>query len=157
MKTSAIYSFLFIMLFFVVGAVQNLAAQTITGSIEKGLVSRGDTAKGRIVMTIPAGLHVNSNRPSSEYAIATTVRISAPGLRISPVSYPRGKNRKFQFSEDLINIYEGRVAFTFSVNVPPGFRGRTIRLRVTVRYQACTDEVCYPPSSKSIMLTALVQ
>lgn len=157
MKTSAIYSFLIVMLFFVVGAVQNLAAQTITGSIEKGLVSRGDTARGRIVMTIPAGLHVNSNRPSSEYAIATTVRISAPGLSVSAVGYPRGKNRKFQFSEELINVYENRVAFTFSVNVPPGFRGRTIHVRVTVRYQACTDEVCYPPSSKSIMLTALVQ
>ncbi len=157
MKTFVIYSILFVILFFVLGAGQDLAAQSITGSIEKGFVSRGVAAKGRIVMTIPGGLHVNSNRPSSEYAIATTVRVSAPGLRISPVSYPRGKNRKFQFSEELINVYENRVAFGFTVNVPPNFRGNTIRVRVTVRYQACTDEVCYPPSSKRILLTALVK
>jgi len=102
-------------------------------------------------------LHVNSNRPSSQYAIPTTMRVSAVGAKISGISYPRGRNRKFQFSENLINVYEGTVSFSFNLTVPANFKGNVVRVRAVVRYQACTDEVCYPPRSKEITLTARVR
>jgi hypothetical protein len=149
-------SFLFVVLAAAVGAV-SASAQTFDGSISGGSVARGGSARGTVIMNIPAGLHVNSNRPSSQYAIATAVRLSVTGATVSGVNYPRGKNRKFQFSEDAINVYEGRVAFGFTVKVPPGFRGNTVRVRATVRYQACTDEVCYPPKNKEITITARVR
>jgi hypothetical protein len=109
------------------------------------------------VLSIPGGLHVNSNRPASEYAIATTLRASARGARIGAVSYPRGHNRKFSFSDNPINVYEGRAIFGFNVTVPAAYRGETVAVNVTVRYQACTNEVCYPPKSKQITLTARVR
>jgi len=132
-------------------------AQTVTGSIGNGTIERGKSARGRVVLSIPGGLHVNSRRPASEYAIPTVVTVRGPrGVRVSRVTYPRGKNRKFQFSENLINVYEGRTTFPFTVTVPANFRGKTIRVNVAVRYQACTDEVCYPPRTKNIVLTARV-
>ena len=131
-------------------------AQTVTGSLGNGTVSRGKAARGTIEMTIPGGLHVNSNRPSSEYAIPTVVTLNGTGVRVGNVIYPRGKNRKFQFSESPINVYEGRVKFPFTVMVPANTKGNTVRVRVSVRYQACTDEVCYPPKTKSVVITARV-
>lgn len=131
--------------------------QTVSGSITGGSVTRGGSAKGSIVLTIPGGLHVNSSRPASEYAIPTTVRLSGAGVRISGPTFPRGVNRKFQFSENTINVYEGTVRFPFTVTVPTGFKGDTVRLRAVVRYQACTDEVCYPPRNKEITITARVR
>lgn len=157
MKNSVLISYLFALLSFLMAADSGTKAQTVTGSIDKGVVSRGDTAKGRLVMTIPGGLHVNSNRPSSQYAIATTVRVTAAGVRLGPVMYPRGKNRRFQFSDEPINVYEGSTVFRFAIRIPETFRGNTIRVRASVRYQACTDEVCYPPRSKDVILTALVR
>ena len=133
------------------------AAQTITGSLGNGTVSRGSAAKGTIVLSIPGGLHVNSNRPNNEYSIATTARISGTGVQGARISFPRGKNRKFQFSENTINVYEGRVTFPFTVSVPANFKGNVVRLRAVVRYQACTDEICYPPKSREITLTARVR
>jgi thiol:disulfide interchange protein len=132
-------------------------AQTITASVPGGVVTKGKATRATVLLVIPAGLHVNSNRPDSEYAIATTVRASANGARIGAVSYPRGKNRKFQFSENLINVYEGRVLFTFPVTVPANYRGSTVKLDIAVRYQACTDEVCYPPRTKTISVNARVR
>ena len=131
--------------------------QSVSGSITGGSVTRGGSAKGSIVLTIPGGLHVNSSRPASEYAIPTTVRLSGAGVRISGPTFPRGVNRKFQFSENTINVYEGTVRFPFTVTVPTGFKGDTVRLRAVVRYQACTDEVCYPPRNKEITITARVR
>ncbi|MBP9665104.1 MAG: hypothetical protein KBD94_10820, partial [Pyrinomonadaceae bacterium] len=53
-------------------------------------------------------------------------------------------------------VYEGRVSFGFNVTVPSTYRGQTVRVNVTVRSQACTDEVCYPPRTKQITLIARV-
>ena len=133
------------------------SAQTVSGSIGNGSVARGSSSRGSIVLSIPGGLHVNSSRPASEYAIPTTVRLSGTGVRVSGPTFPRGTNRKFQFSENLINVYEGKVRFPFTVNVPAGFKGDTVRVRAVVRYQACTDEVCYPPRTKEVTLTARVR
>ena len=157
MRKVIIYRFFTISVLFLATAAVETSAQSITGSISDGTVTKGRAAKGTVVLNIPGGLHVNSNRPSSEYAIPTVVRLSpGGGARVSSVSYPRGKNRKFQFSENQINVYEGRVTFPFTVTVPTNFKGQFVRIRAMIRYQACTEEVCYPPKSKEIMLTAKV-
>ncbi|MCA1590096.1 MAG: protein-disulfide reductase DsbD N-terminal domain-containing protein [Acidobacteria bacterium] len=144
--------------FCLIGVADRVQAQSVSGSIGNGTAARGGQTRGRIVLDIPGRLHVNSNRPASEYAIPTVVRLtSAGGARVSGAVYPRGRNRKFQFSENLINVYEGRVAFPFTLHVPANFRGETVRVRAIVRYQACTEEVCYPPKNGEITLTARVR
>ena len=137
--------------------VTSINAQSVSGSIGNGTVTRGTAARATVVLSIPGGLHVNSNRPNGEYAVATTVRATSNGAKIGAVSYPRGRNRKFEFSDQTLNVYEGRTAFGFNVTVPAGFKGNSISVRVVVRYQACTNEVCYPPKSKEVTLTARVK
>lgn len=149
--TVALFS---LILLFAAGA-SAVSAQTVSGAI--GAVERGGSVKGTVTLSIPGGLHVNSNRPNSQYAIPTSVRVTATGARVGAVSYPRGKNRRFQFSEDTLNVYEGTVSFPFTLTVPANFKGNVVRVRAVVRYQACTDEVCYPPKSKEITLTARVK
>lgn len=132
-------------------------AQSVSGSIKGGTVTRGKPARATVVLSIPGGLHVNSSRPGSEYAIPTRVTASAKGAKIGPVTYPRGHNRKFEFSENSINVYEGRNSFSFNVTVPENYKGTTVAVNVVVKYQACTNEVCYPPTSKRVTLRARVQ
>lgn len=134
-------------------------AQTInvSGSITGGNVTKGKAARGTVVLRIPDGLHVNSSRPGNKYQIPTTVRLSAAGARVVGPNYPRGVNRKFQFSDTVINVYEGTVRVPFTLTVPAGFRGNTLSVRAVVRYQACTDEVCYAPRSTEVTMTARVR
>ncbi|MGI8641972.1 MAG: protein-disulfide reductase DsbD domain-containing protein [Pyrinomonadaceae bacterium] len=154
MKKTLFSVFLTLSFIFLPGILPETNAQTISGSI--GTVKRGGSTKATVVMSIPGGLHVNSSRPGSEYAIPTVVRASASGAKVGSMMYPRGKNRKLAFSEDTLNVYEGRAVFNFNVAVPANFKGNTISVRVVARYQACTDEVCYPPKSKEVTLTAKV-
>ncbi len=132
-------------------------AQTVMGSIGNGTFAPGKTVKATVVLSLPGDLHANSRYPGSAYAIPTTVTARGNGLRIGAVSYPRGKNRKFEFSSDTINVYEGRTTFKFDVTVPANYTRKTISVRVKVKYQACTNEVCYPPKTKDITLTARSQ
>lgn len=138
------------------GGLLNVSAQTVSGSIANGKVTRGKAARATVVLTLPSELHTNSNKPGSEYAIPTTVKATASGVKIGAVRYPAGHNRKFEFSETPLNVYEGSVKFTFDVTVPASYRGKSVSVKTAVRYQACTNEVCYPPKTKELTLTAKV-
>ena len=131
--------------------------QTVTGSISNGSVKRGSTSRGNVALTLPKELHVNSNRPGSEFLIPTVVKLSSRGFTVSRVSYPRGLNRKFQFTTKILNVYEGRTAFPFSVTVPRNYRSRTITVNAVIEFQACTEEVCYSPRKETIKITANVR
>lgn len=135
-------------------------AQTVSGSIANGSIKRGVPGRASIVLNIPGGLHTNSYRPSSENLIPTRVTVTGGGVKIGPVSYPRGKNKKFSFQDENdapLNVYERRAAFGFNVTVPANFKGNTVKVRAVVRYQACNDEVCFAPKSQEVTLTANVR
>ncbi|MEP6788443.1 MAG: hypothetical protein ABJB40_08430 [Acidobacteriota bacterium] len=82
------------------GYFSSANSQSVTGSIGKGTVTRGAATRATVVLILPGGLHANSNHPGSEYAIPTTVRASGSGVKVGAVSYPRGHDRKVQFSEN---------------------------------------------------------
>jgi DsbC/DsbD-like thiol-disulfide interchange protein len=158
MKKTAVKFILFIGLVLAAGVFSpETKAQSIDGSIGSGTVRRGGATRGTIVLNIPGGLHVNSNRPNNEYAIPTVVSITSREVKVSAVTYPRGTSRKFGFSDKPISVYEGRAMFGFNVTVPASFKGNVVRLRAVVKYQSCNDEVCFPPKTQEITLSARVQ
>ncbi len=140
---------------FAILLVNQANAQSVSGSI--GAIKRGGSAKGTIVLNIPGGQHTNSNRPGSEFAVPTVLSVTATGAKVSGISYPRGKNKKYSYSDEALNVYDGTVRFGFTVSVPANFKGNSVKVRAVVRYQACTDSVCYPPKSKDVTLTAIVK
>ena len=149
-----IYKLVFLSAIFFAVNICTANAQTVTGSVGNGTFTPGKTVRATVVLSLPGGLHANSHNPGGEYSVPTTVRASAKDVRIGAVSYPRGRNRKFEFSSDTINVYEGRTSFGFNITVPATYTGKSLRVNVTVKYQACTNEVCYPPKSKQVTLTA---
>lgn len=158
MKKTAVKFILFIGLVLAAGVFSPEAnAQSINGTIGNGTVKRGGATRGTIVLSIPGGLHVNSNRPNNEYAIPTVVSVTSREAKLSAVTYPRGTSRKFGFSEQPISVYEGRATFGFNITVPASFKGDVVRIRAVVKYQSCNDEVCFPPKTQEITLSARVQ
>ena len=118
---------------------------------------QGSTFQAAVVMEIPRELHVNSNRPGQKFLIPTTVKVSAPkGYRVTPVSYPRGASRRFRFSEQPLNVYEGRAVFRFNVSVPANHPLGVETVRVNVRFQSCNEEACFPPASRDLGLRIAV-
>ena len=123
----------------------------INGFLSVDKAQRGRTFQAAIVMNIPAGYHVNSNRPGSKFSIPTALKIEAPGgVRVGPISYPRAQLRKFSFSEERIAVYEGRAVLRFNVTVPANYQTGVTQLRARLKYQSCTDEVCFPPVTREI-------
>lgn len=143
----------------VFGAAYQVSAQNINigGEVGNGRLEKGKTAVVSIVLDIPGNLHTNSNKPSKRELIPTRLKISGTGLKFGAVNYPPGKVKTFSFSNTPLSVYEGRTVLRVNVTVPPNFKGNVARIRAVVDYQSCTDEVCYPPRSGDVTLSASVK
>lgn len=128
----------------------------VNGFFSVDRAQQGGSFQAAVVLDIPSGLHVNANKPLGKYAVPTVVKVDAPrGFRITPVNYPRGSVRTFSFGgaeATRIAVYEGRTIFRFNVSVPANQPFGVENVRVSVRFQSCTDEVCYPPATRSLDL-----
>lgn len=109
-------------------------------------VRQGSSFGAAVVLEIQNGYHINSNRPTEAYLIATVLDITpANGFTPGPRTYPAGSMKKFSFSAKPLSVYEGRAIIRFTVraarNVPTG--RQTIKGKLKV--QACNDRACLAP------------
>ena len=88
----------------------------VTGYVAGDTVRRGRSAQAVVVMDIPGGFHVHSNRPLEKFLIATQLEVEAPqGVRVSRVVYPRAILRSLKFSKNRVAVFEGRATMRFNV------------------------------------------
>jgi DsbC/DsbD-like thiol-disulfide interchange protein len=126
---------------------------SINGFFAADKAQRGRTVQAAVVVDIPSGYHVNGNKPLGKYAIPTVLRIEAPGgVKISPIMYPRASVRSFSFSQEQLAVYEGRVVMRFNVTIPANFDQGVTELRARLRYQSCTEDICYQPETRDITM-----
>ena len=127
----------------------------VNGFYSVNKAQRGRTIQAAIVLDIPNGYHVNANKPLGKYAVPTTIKIEAPrGIRVSAISFPRAVVRRPKFSQgEPLAFYEGRAVLRFNVTVPANYEQGVTELRAKVRFQSCTDEVCYPPATRDLALS----
>lgn len=125
----------------------------VNGYVVGDSVRRGGSAKAEVVMDIPGGFHVHSNRPLEKFLIATQLKVDAPtGMRVSAVSYPRAILRSLKFSKNRVALFEGRATMRFNISVPANFGSDSAQLKATLRYQSCNDELCFPPQTKEVWI-----
>jgi hypothetical protein len=125
----------------------------ISGSVAPDKVKKGRVVRATVVMDIPAGLHVQSNKPLDKFLIATKLNVEAPqGMTVGPVSYPRALMRNLKFSKGAVAVYEGKAMFRFHVTVPANYPGGSGEIKGKVRFQACNDEACFPPVTREVKM-----
>lgn len=98
---------------------------------------------------IPAGYHINSNTPKSEFLIPTALKMEVPtDIVLGKIEYPAGEDASFPFSPDeKLSVYSGDFTIALGVHplhsVVPG----KYEMRGVLRYQACDNAACYPPKN----------
>jgi DsbC/DsbD-like thiol-disulfide interchange protein len=144
--------------FYATALPQSAPNISVNGYVSGDSVRRGRSAQAVVVMEIPAGYHVNSNRPLEKFLIPTQLQIEAPaGVKVSAVSYPRALLRRLKFSKNQVAVYEGRAAMRFNVTVPASFGSDSTEVKARLKYQSCNDEVCFPPATREITIPVRVR
>lgn len=109
-------------------------------------VPRGRTFEIAVVAEIQQGFHINANKVLEDYLIPTSVQADWPkGLRLVETVYPPGEMQKFDFSEKLLNVYDGTVTLRMKMQAAADAPLGAMTVPVNLRYQACNDRACLPP------------
>lgn len=114
-------------------------------------VSRGSRGEVVVTLAIADGYHVMSERPSSEFYIATRVRLDPrDGLAWEEARYPEPV--PFHFDGKEIATFEGtvvvRVPFSVAGDAPAG----PLAIGGLLTYQACTKTRCLFPVKRPLAL-----
>lgn len=129
----------------------------VNGFLSADKAQRGRVIQAAVVMDIPGGYHVNSNRPLEKFLVATQLSIDAPkGIRVGPIAYPRARLQNFEFSKDKLSVYEGRAILRFNVTVPANYNSGSLELKAKLRYQSCSNSLCFPPQTREVKLNVPV-
>jgi len=109
--------------------------------------------KGRLVVevTVPDGCHIEAREPGEPFLIPTALEFeSVDGVTIGPVEYPPGDVERFDWSPVVLRVYRGTFELRAPIEVSVGAaRGRR-RVVGRVRYQGCTQTLCYPPAVQEV-------
>ena len=151
-RPSALLASLFVM----AGVAQTPPALSVSDPA-KLTIARNATADYKLHLQVREGFHVNSNKPNDEYLIPIQVTWGEGPLEVGEVEYPKPKLEKYDFSPNPLSIYDGSfdvtTKFKVKTSAAPGLGLQPVK----VRYQACTDKMCYPPKTIEVKVPVLVQ
>lgn len=134
-------------------APQSASDINVSGSVAPDKVKKGRVVRASVVMDIPSGLHVQSNKPLDKFLVATKLDVETPsGMNVGPITYPRALMRKLKFSKNTVAVYEGRTMIRFNVTVPANYSGGSGDIKGKLRFQACNDESCFPPVTREVKM-----
>ena len=116
---------------------------------EGARVRAGATIKAALQVTLPEGLHVQSNKPRDPALIPTELLLEPPtGVSGVEVVFPKAVDFPQEGLPEPLLVFEH--AFTIgaqlalAADLAPGPHTVPFELR----YQACDDKVCFAPTSK---------
>ena len=117
----------------------------------------GAASKATLVveMAIGAHWHVNSHTPTEPYLIPTVVALTASRGKVSEVRYPKDVERRLEFADKPLRVYEGTVRFEADLELPAGAAG-DVRFAGELSYQACNERQCFSPAKIPLAATMVV-
>ncbi len=143
------------------------AAEKSVGSVKLAEVAWNRTAARpgepialAVVLEVPQPLHINTDAPPDAFLIPTQITASTEtqGIAFSAPQFPKAKTITVNYGDgpQQLPVHSGRPIFYLTAtpdrNVKPGRYPVTVK----VSWQACDDQVCYPPDEAEQTVTLTV-
>ncbi|HYO92407.1 MAG TPA: protein-disulfide reductase DsbD N-terminal domain-containing protein [Pyrinomonadaceae bacterium] len=138
-------------------SASSLPADVLLVDAPKVEVEAGKSTQANVKLKIKEGYHINAN-PPSQYQIATQLTVEqSDGITAGQAKYPASLTRKFSFSEEALAVYEKEATISVPLSAQAGAMKGERSIPARVRFQACDDQVCYPPKNLQVSIPVLVK
>ena len=129
----------------------------VTPLVETESIAPGSTVRVALQVSLPEGLHTQSNKPRDPLLIPTEITIDAPsGVTVDEIVWPPSTDFVSAGQDKPLAVFEHEFAIgiplTVAATAPPG----EIAVPVKLRYQACDANLCYPPTTAQSQWTIKV-
>ena len=109
-------------------------------------VAAGSELRTALQITLPEGLHTNSNKPRDPSLIPITLTVTAPpGLEVKEIVFPTPTDLVSKGSDQPLSVFERSFAIGVAMTVDADMPAGEITIPVRLRYQACDESMCYIP------------
>lgn len=119
---------------------------TIEG-VRPARLKAGEAGMVVVEASIRAGFHVQANPASMPTLIPTKVTLpSAQGIEVGRPVYPKSEDYKIAGLKTAVATYSGKIEFQVPLTATSAATPGKKELDGDIRYQACDDKVCFPPT-----------
>jgi len=130
------------------GAKRISSTDVIKTAIQPTEINAGGSGDAIVRLTIQGGYHINANPPTYPYLKATELEIlPSQGISVEFVHYPASLQRKFEFAEKPLDVYEGAIELKARLKADKAVQKGEQSVPAKLRIQACDEQVCYPPGT----------
>lgn len=105
--------------------------------------------KFAVKVIIKDSWHINSNKPNEDFLIPSQLISKDPRFPFAKIVYPEAKNLNFEFSEQPVSVYDGDIVMAGLIQIDKNLQLGEYKIPIQLRYQACNDITCLPPTTIS--------
>jgi thiol:disulfide interchange protein DsbD len=117
----------------------------------------GGKVRLALKVSLPEGLHTQSDKPRDPTLIPTVLSIDAPsGVTVDEIVFPKATDLKQLGQEQPLAVFEQVFAIGAQVSVAASVPAGEISIPAKLRYQACDANLCYAPATADVAWTVPV-
>ncbi len=132
------------------GAQSRRPTAEIATRVDGKAVRAGGVVRLVAHVRLPEGIHVQANKPRDPDLIPTVLSVEAEGVTLVGVTYPKVEDLTQPGAKQPLAVYPNEFDILVQVKLPAKVTGATVSVPAILRYQACNDSVCFPPSKAAL-------
>lgn len=118
-------------------------------------VKRGSTAAENLRVEVLPGFHVNSDHPKDEFLIPLKLTWQEGPLKTQSINFPKAE--EIQVGNDHLLVFTGTFDIRTNFAVPSNAPAGSITITGKLRYQACSNQMCFRPASLEVKLPVTIE
>jgi DsbC/DsbD-like thiol-disulfide interchange protein len=129
----------------------------VTPLAESDGVHAGAAVRLALRVSLPDGIHVQSNQPRDPMLIASALTIEPPaGVTLSEIIYPAATDFAQSGQATPLSVFEQQFVLGAKLRVDAGAAAGPLVIPGRLRYQACDASTCFAPAREEVKWTLAV-
>lgn len=130
----------------------------VTATGEPAALKAGTTARVSLKVTLPADVHVQSDKPRDPALIPTVLTVDVPaGVVVSKIVYPTPTDLAQAGQKQPLAVFGPTFAIGVELALAKNLPAGDVTIPARLRYQACDARACYPPARAEAQWTLTVR
>jgi thioredoxin:protein disulfide reductase len=126
----------------------------VTPLVERPGLHAGTDVRVALKVSLPEGLHTQSNTPRDPLLIPTVLTIDPTvGVTVEEIVFPPSTDLKQAGQDQPLAVFEQTFTIGVQLSLASAVPVGDLIVPAHLRYQACDANLCYPPSSADLQWT----
>ncbi len=125
--------------------------------VDSKTIRAGSPVALSLKVTLPKELHVQANKPRDPALIPTVLTLTPPaGVTIGKIAYPPAIDFAQAGQAEPLAVYGHEFTVKVDLKLAADVKPGALTLPGKLRYQACDDKMCFPPTTVDTAWTIAV-